>query len=193
MTVPLQPPRMRQGGVTLIEVLVTVLILAFGILGLIGMTVKVQAAQTDAYQRAQAILLVQDMANRIQANRTAALTYVTGNTPLGTGDAQDASCAGKTGKNLDHCEWSNALKGAAEQLGGASAGAMISARGCIARTGTNPTIMQVTVTWEGITELVGPSLTCGTGLYTSEAKRRAISATVTLGCPTAPSTACAWD
>jgi type IV pilus assembly protein PilV len=185
------PSRARQGGVTLIEILVTVLILAFGILGLIGMNVKVQAAQTDAYQRAQAILLVQDMANRISVNRANALTYVTAS-PLGTGDSQDASCAGKTGVALDQCEWSNALKGAAEQLGGGNAGAMIGARGCIAQIGTSPTVMQVTVAWQGTTELVAPSLSCGSGSYDRETKRRAISANVTLACLTAPTTACAW-
>jgi type IV pilus assembly protein PilV len=185
------PPRARQGGVTLIEILVTVLILAFGILGLIGMNVKVQAAQADAYQRAQAILLVQDMANRIALNRANALTYVTAS-PLGTGDGQDASCAGKTGVALDQCEWSNALKGAAERIGGGNVGAMIGARGCIAQIGTSPTVLQVTVAWQGTTELVAPSLGCGSGSYSSETMRRAISANVTLACLTAPATVCAW-
>jgi type IV pilus assembly protein PilV len=185
------PSRTRQSGVTLIEVLVTVLILAFGILGLIGMNVKVQAAQMDAYQRAQAILLVQDMANRISVNRTNALTYVT-TTPLGTGDAELADCAGKSGVALDKCEWSNALKGAGERIGTDNFGAMIGARGCVRQIGTGPTVLQVTVAWQGTTELVAPSLPCGSGSYSSEAMRRAISANVTLACLTAPTTACAW-
>jgi type IV pilus assembly protein PilV len=184
------PSPSRQRGVTLIEILVTILILAFGILGLIGMNVKVQAAQTDAYQRAQAILLVQDMANRIAVNRADALNYVT-TTPLGTGTA-DEDCAGKTGTNLDKCEWSRALRGAAEQVGTTNLGAMIGARGCVAQIGTNPTVMQVTVAWQGTTELAAPSLTCGSGSYYKETMRRAISANVTLACLTAPATACAW-
>jgi type IV pilus assembly protein PilV len=155
------------------------------------MNVKVQAAQMDAYQRAQAILLVQDMANRIAVNRANALAYITAS-PLGTGDTQDASCAGKTGVLLDQCEWSNALKGAAERLGGTGVGAMLGARGCIAQVGTSPTVLQVTVAWQGTTELVAPSLACGSGSYPSETMRRAISANVTLACLTAPTTACAW-
>jgi type IV pilus assembly protein PilV len=84
--------RARQSGVTLLEVLVTVLILAFGLIGLVGLQTKVQIAQADAYQRAQAVLLVEDMANRISANRVNAASYLPP-APLGTGDSQPASCA----------------------------------------------------------------------------------------------------
>jgi type IV pilus assembly protein PilV len=189
---------LSQRGVTLIEILVTVLIIAFGVLGLIGMNVKVQNAQMDSYQRAQAILLVQDMAGRIIANKTNALNYVTASA-LGTGDSQPASCSGLSGVSLDQCEWSNALKGAGERTtSGADCsaspasciGAMVGARGCVSRISTNPSVYQVTVAWQGTTDLVAPSLTCGSGSYTRETLRRAISAQVPLACLTAPTTAC---
>src|SRR4051812_25992437 len=114
-------PRSRERGVTLIEVLVTILILAFGLMGLIGLQAKVQSSQSEGYQRAQAVLLVQDMANRISANRVNASSYLTVN-PLGTGDTQPASCAALTGAARDQCEWSHEIQGAAEQQGGASIG-----------------------------------------------------------------------
>jgi type IV pilus assembly protein PilV len=168
-----------QGGVTLIEVLVTVLILAFGLMGLIGMQAKVQAGQSENYQRAQAVLLVQDMSNRLSAGRLSAGAYVTV-TPLGTGDAQPASCAATTGAARDQCEWSHAIQGAAEQAGSNSVGAMLAARGCIEQIGVGPAVYRVTVTWQGMSDLSAPALTCGHGLYTRETLRRAISGVVTV-------------
>jgi type IV pilus assembly protein PilV len=169
----------RQRGVTLIEVLVTILILAFGLMGLVGMQAKVQAGQSDNYQRAQAVLLVQDMANRISANRVNAATYVTAS-PLGTGDTQPASCAALAGAAKDQCEWSHEIQGASEQAGTTSVGAMLGARGCVEQIGSNPAVYRVTVTWQAMTDLVAPSLTCGKDQYPRETLRRAISATVTV-------------
>lgn len=185
-------PGASQRGVTLIEILVTVLIIAFGVLGLIGMNVKVQGAQVDSYQRAQAILLVQDMANRISANYVNATSYITP-APLGTGDSQPANCSTATGVALDQCEWSNGLKGAAEQLGGNGVGAMVGARGCVSRISTNPSVYQVSVSWQGTTDLgTTPSLSCGSGSYPSETLRRTVGAIVPIACLTAPVTPCTW-
>jgi len=176
-----------QRGVTLIEILVTVLIIAFGVLGLIGMNVRVQVAQADSYQRAQAILLVQDMAARISTSRASAASYIT-SAALGTGDSW-TSCSGQTGVSLDQCEWSLELKGAAERLdsnsnctGANCIGAMVGARGCVSQLSTNPPVYQVQVSWQGTTDLATPSLTCGTGSYTRETMRRTIGAIVPVAC-----------
>jgi type IV pilus assembly protein PilV len=178
MNAAIRSRRTAQRGVTLLEVLVTILILAFGLMGLVGLQSKVQTAQADAYQRAQAVLLVEDMANRISANRVSAASYIT-TTPLGTGDSQPASCSALTGAARDACEWSGELRGAAEQSAGASVGAMIGARGCVAQVGTNPPVYQVTVAWQAMTDLGTPALSCGAGSYPG-AKRRAIGALVTV-------------
>jgi type IV pilus assembly protein PilV len=61
--------RMAVAGFSLIEILVTVMILMFGILGLAGLQGAAINAESDAHQRAQALLLLQDMADRINANR----------------------------------------------------------------------------------------------------------------------------
>jgi type IV pilus assembly protein PilV len=182
-TLSRRPGGVTQHGVTLLEILITMLILAFGLTGLIGMQMKAQGAQAEAYQRAQAILLVQDMANRVSVNRINAASYVTA-TPLGTGDSQPASCTGLTGALLDQCEWSHAIQGAGEQLSGSSVGAMVNGRGCVAKTGTNPDVYQVTVAWQGTSDLAAPTLTCGSGSYARDTLRRAISATVAVACLT---------
>src|SRR3972149_4197056 len=68
--------RGRQAGMTMLEVLVTLVILAFGLLGLAGLHIKIQTLDMEAYQRAQAILLLRDMVERIKANSANAADYV---------------------------------------------------------------------------------------------------------------------
>ena len=68
-------PRGRQAGAALIEVLVSMLILMFGLLGLVGVMVQSQRAQVEAFQREQALLIAQDMVNRMAANKNVATCY----------------------------------------------------------------------------------------------------------------------
>ena len=170
-------------GATMIEVLITIVILTFGLLGVVGLQARMQLAQAESYHRSQAILLMQDMVDRVSSNRINALNYVTA-TPLGTGNAlQD--CSGLTGAALDLCEWNNALLGAAESTaGGQNAGAMIGARGCITNlVPTMPREFVVSVIWQGLVPTVAPaSTTCGQGQYGNEQMRRALVARVTIGC-----------
>ncbi|MEK6708669.1 MAG: type IV pilus modification protein PilV [Pseudomonadota bacterium] len=154
-------------GVSLIEILVTIVILAVGLLGLAGLQMRLQSSEVEAYQRTQASLLLEDMANRMGANRRNAVSYATGSaSPLGTGDSQPATCAGG-GQGFDTCQWSNALKGAAEQSGTNNVGAMIGARGCIENLGADQ--YQITVVWQGLTPLSAPASSCGAGLYNGAA------------------------
>lgn len=166
----------------MLEVLVTIIILTIGLLGLAGLQARLQVAEIEAYQRSQAILVLQDMVARINANRKNAANYVTV-APLGEGNAVQ-NCAGKTGAALDTCEWGNMLLGAAETSGAQKVGAMIGARGCI----TNPVVSMprqigVAVVWQGFNPTAAPTSTaCGAGLYGDEATRRAMVATIVIGC-----------
>lgn len=62
-----------QRGFSLIEVLVTVLILAIGLLGLAGLQSTALRSNHSAYLRSQATVLAYDIIDRMRANRTAAL------------------------------------------------------------------------------------------------------------------------
>jgi type IV pilus assembly protein PilV len=75
-------PHRSQRGISLIEVLIAMVILAIGLLGLVGLQGRLHVTQVESYQRAQALILLQDMTNRIALNRTDALAYVTAE-PLG--------------------------------------------------------------------------------------------------------------
>jgi len=175
--------RSRLRGVTMVEVLITIVILTVGLLGVAGLQARMQLAEVESYHRSHAIVLLQDMADRITANRRNAMNYVTG-TPAGTGNAIQ-NCLGLTGANLDMCQWNNALLGAAEtSSGGQQVGAMIGARGCISNvTATMPREFTIAVVWQGVTPTVASTATaCGQGLYGNEQTRRALVARIKIGC-----------
>jgi type IV pilus assembly protein PilV len=180
-----------QRGVSLIEVLVTVIILAFGLLALAGLVVKSHASEFDAYQRAQAAVLLTDMAERINANRANAASYVT-TTPLGTGEAVWTTCTTlAVGATRDQCQWSKALQGSAESNANGNTGAMVGARGCIEVVQTANTtpgscaagIYRVSIVWQGQSLTTAPSLACGQNLYGNDKLRRALATLVEIGTP----------
>jgi type IV pilus assembly protein PilV len=190
----------REAGFSLIEVLVSILILMFGILGMAGMQVRATQAEFESYQRQQALLLLQDMVDRVQANRVVASCYTvtnaaTGSPYFGTGASIgtqsatvspcDAAPAGTPAQSAtavaDVTEWSDALFGVSEQKAGGSIGVMLGARGCITDLGGN--VVNVSIAWQGTVATGAPpaALTCGLGLFgADDAKRRVVSASIRL-------------
>jgi type IV pilus assembly protein PilV len=61
----------RRNGFTLIEVLVTVIVLAIGILGLAGLQLAGMRSNFSAYQRTQAILAASDLIDRMRVSPAA--------------------------------------------------------------------------------------------------------------------------
>lgn len=173
----------------MIEVLVSILIMTFGLLGLAGLQAKAQKAELESYQRQQALILVEDMASRMRANRTltnsSAASYATGtNSPLGTGSTVTCDDS-STRQQHDSCDWSSLLQGASEKKGTSNVGAMINARGCVVEILAN-TEYRVDVVWQGLNPTSEPASTCGEGLYDSEDTRRVVSMTVRVANLTAP-------
>jgi type IV pilus assembly protein PilV len=174
--------RAGQYGFTLIEVLITLLILAIGLLGLAGMNARMLNSQFEAYQRAQAMMLVEDMASRIRGNPQAARNgdYDT-DTVHGL---NNQSCSGAYGVSIDLCEWNQALRGASVEASGQQLGSIMGARGCIDNisiAATGQAVVRVTVAWQGLTPTVIPSLSCGANAYgADDSLRRAVSVDVVL-------------
>lgn len=183
----------RQRGTSLIEVLVTLVVVAFGLLGLAAFQAKSQAGSVESYQRAAAAVLLQDMQSRVAGNIGNASAYVT-NGALGTNDTQPADCSALSGPDRDKCEWSQELKGAAERTtSNGMAGAMQGARGCIIQIQASntapgvctPAVYLITVAWQGLHQTRAPAQACGQGQYgTDDTYRRAISVRVAAGLPT---------
>ena len=155
-------------GASMVEVLVTMVIIAVGLLGMAGLQVRLQTSEMEAYQRSQALLLLADMANRIAVNRNNAPSYVVAPTaPLGVAST-NALCtalpATPTTTQRDIGEWCAALQGAAEISGGNRVGAMVGGRGCVQQIGSD---YLVTVAWQGFTPIAAPpsSVACGANSY----------------------------
>ena len=147
----------------MIEVLVTIVILAFGLLGLAGLQSKLNLGMVESYQRGQAVVLLTDMAERMKALPAVPCSTIKATTgscdpnstianpayapavsriqgyaisgTLGTDDTPAADCSTLATPALrDRCEWSKARQGASELKGASEkVGAMTGAR----RRGTN--------------------------------------------------------
>lgn len=178
--------RRLQQGSSLIEVLVTLVILMLGLLGLVGLMLQSQRSQVESYQRVQALVVLQDMVNRINANRKVAACYafttaVNGSPYLGSGSALAPACAlGTAEQNAravqDMTEWNSLLLGSSEKSGASDVGAMLGARGCVSLVAG---VYQVSVAWQGNGKTAAPTgVNCATDLYGDETQRRAISAPV---------------
>ena len=170
-------PRGRQGGGMLIEILVSLMIFSFGLLGYTSMQARGTVAELEALQRSQAIVLLEDMVSRINANRDAADDYVSAGL-IGEGAPQD--CGGLSGAALDLCEWGNLIRGSSETRNGMRIGAMTAARGCIVRAVDASNRYTVAVAWHGLAASGSPGSPCGKddGSYPNDALRRTVSATL---------------
>ena len=183
----------------LLEALVSFVIFSIGLLGLAALLSRGQQAEMESYQRSQALMLLDDMAHRIQASVSGAPSiterleilecYDQGaglDTPLGTGVTySNISCGGGTlgtaitqviNDNLQ--TWDGALDGGAEQFGGENVGAMVGARGCVYRndnaTATDFSV-HVAIAWQGLSATFAPtSSTCGESSYGDETLRRVV-------------------
>ena len=65
----------KQNGLGMIEVLVALVIMAVGLLGLAAMQVTATQTTTQSAQKTQAILLAEDMIERVRANQSNAGSY----------------------------------------------------------------------------------------------------------------------
>ncbi len=167
----------KSGGFSLLEILVAVLILAIGLLGMAALQLVGTRTVQESFQRSQAILLMQDMVDRINVNRKSARSYDLGSAYLGTGSTSTCGVSADT----DCQAWAQMLLGAAEKSGSANVGAMIGARGCISYDATTELpgapdtgIYTVSVVWQSQSGGFSPpsSVPCGAGLYPNESQRR---------------------
>jgi len=185
--------RNHTAGFSMIEVLITLFIVAVGLLGLGVTQTRLQMADFDAYQRGQALVLMNDILDRMNANRSAAPCYAitasggatpyvgdtTGGGYLGTPACAIGSATAEAiaRANADLAEWDALLQGATERKGGGAIGAMLGARGCV-KFDAATSAYTIVVSWQGMDDTFTPVVSCGNGLYGAETKRRAVWTTV---------------
>lgn len=190
------PSRAKSSGISMIEILVTLLLVTLGLVGMASVQYQIQTNTYESYQRAQAQLLLQDMVDRITANRYSAPCYaftLAGGSPyLGTSTGGGywgaPTCSGfgssetQSTAVTDLTEWDNLLKGFNEvDSASNNTGGIMDARGCIELDSTtSPETLIVTVVWQGNNETITPANDCANTLYGTSARRRSVSTTIQL-------------
>ncbi|MEF8767468.1 MAG: type IV pilus modification protein PilV [Candidatus Accumulibacter phosphatis] len=188
-------------GFTLLEVLISLLILMIALLGIAALMLKGQRAGFEAYQRQQALAMAQEMAEKIRANQGGAPYYVTG-VAEGDGDAMPGQgglfktyhtlsdedkclsvkeCGNKQIADNHLATWDGVLAGLSEIKDAATnrVGGIIGARGCVERPDANQPVFLVSVAWQGESDTGIPTASaCGAGLYGTAARRRLVTLTV---------------
>ena len=192
----------RRRGFTMMEILVALIITISGLLGIAALQTQLHVSELEALQRSQAVALLTDISDRLNANRATASCFavtdnLTNGTPFlgtaGTGRLSSPTCSVSTGANNTQAVATinlidATLRGTgASSAGGADIGAMIGARACISYDATTIVggqagtgLYTITVTWQGMTETFAPTAACAVGLYGAETKRRAVSTTIRL-------------
>jgi type IV pilus assembly protein PilV len=97
----------QQKGFSLIEVLVTMVIISFGLLGIAGVIVNSMRNNQSSYARTQASVLANDIIDRMRANRTTAETA-----PFAYNLALGAAPAGSGVVLNDLTQWRTSLAAA---------------------------------------------------------------------------------
>lgn len=198
--------RNRQAGFNMLEILFSLLIVTTGLLGLAGTQVIAQRAEQESYQRAQAIVLMTDIVDRINTNRKAAICYnITTNSATGTSylgaagaskyDVASYSCpalatnpAAVNRAKLDLQFIDQMLLGAGETMAGNQVGAMLGARTCIGFDSVSQSYT-VAVAWQGATSTFSPASwpsannpavarNCALNLYGTDTQRRVVWTTI---------------
>jgi len=168
----------KSKGVTMVEVLVSIIIFSVGLIGIARLQIVSKQTNYDSVQRVAATAIANDILSRMRANGGELFTYVTANgvNTVGRGSittepTPDCSTTGNacTAQQLaahDLWEIEQALDGVSEQNSdGDSLGGISQPTACV--TGPNDGsagVYIVTIAWRGKTELVNASAsTCGDG------------------------------
>lgn len=136
-------PAAFQRGLTMIEILVTLVIVSVGLLGAAAMVINGLESNRNAFLQTQASVLAYDMADRIRSNAEQVDGYVdfdfyslSESAPdLPTCFTSNASCSAADQVKLDLAQWASALEGADADMP-----LLPAAEGRIFRNGTRITI-----------------------------------------------------
>ncbi len=122
-------------GFSMMEVLVTVVVLSIGLLGLAGLQSTALRNNHSAYHRSQAAILAEDMADRIRANLSGFTSgYYDGTAAENTSCLSTAGCSSQAMARHDTWEWQQNL-----------ADTLPNGQGTVATNGDRATI---TVMWD---------------------------------------------
>ena len=103
-------PNYWQAGFSLLEVLISLVILAIGLLGLAGLQAAGLKNNFSAYHRTQATQLAYDMADKMRSNISAISSYpTTDSSSVNTASSCDSNCSTSQMAQNDLYEWNQRL------------------------------------------------------------------------------------
>ncbi len=166
----------RARGFTLIEVLVTMFVLAIGLLAVASLQAMSKKLHYDAIQRTSAGALAQSMVESMRGNPAHLDAYLTTDASqlsLNT-DCAQTICSEAQLASYDLYRWNREMQGVETQSGSDSAGGLVNPTGCISKDGALPGLYIIAIAWRGITGLDPPDAddpsddptrnTCGQGI-----------------------------
>ncbi|MEZ9235372.1 MULTISPECIES: type IV pilus modification protein PilV [Shewanella] len=145
----------KRNGFSLIEVLVSLVILTVGLIGIFNLHIVSKRGSFESFQQTQASYYANDIINRMRMNRSELLNYA--GTYSGTASAPAKQCDVSVGANSictsietrvwDLYQWERMLQGDTEKSSGSNVGGLDTSVACIAVSGRDVTVV---VTWRGI-------------------------------------------
>jgi len=146
----------QERGASLLEILVSLIILAIGLLGLAALQTVGAKSGFSAYHRSQATWLAYDMSDRMRTNRTAALAnnYNTAMPSTPPACSANLPTAG-TLASRDVAEWRNQV-----------ACLLPSGNASVARDTADPTVFIIRIQWDDVRGDIQP--TTATSIETFE-------------------------
>lgn len=99
-------PRSRQRGVSLIEVLIALVVLAVGVLGFAGLQMTSLNQSSSANHRVAAVLIAQDAIERMELNPSQRDTYLNASWSAGSfGGSPSSTCVGSACTSTAIATW----------------------------------------------------------------------------------------
>jgi type IV pilus assembly protein PilV len=178
----------HQEGVTLIEVLISALVVSVGLLGVFQLHIVAKRGSYESFQYTQAHALATDIVERIRANPSQLSAYASRDYGVGHFAMPVKSCANLTAEEggcataemvqWDQHLWHQMLTGGNEMIGDRAIGGASGMRGCVA---VSDAAVEVVVSWRGMDETVdgavgGTAAQCGQ----ADARRRSIRVATTI-------------
>lgn len=147
---------LKKEGFSLIEVMVSLVILVIGIIGIFNLHIVAKRGSFESYQQTLASYYAIDMMNRMKLNRTQLASYA--GVYAGSMTAPSKSCdlivVGNTVctnieiRLWDLFQWEQSMNGAGEVRGSLSTGGLDTPTACIQVSGSGD--VQIVMTWRGI-------------------------------------------
>jgi type IV pilus assembly protein PilV len=172
MMISLQNKMMRRhAGVSLIEILVTLVLISLALLGSASLQVLSKRSNHGSMQRTIAAQLASDYLERVRSNKSALEDYVLasdigGSTVAVPGNdclADNANCTDSQMATFDVWQWEQHLDGNSELEGDTNSGGLLMPTACIDGPAAGAAgVYEVSIAWRGLSEHVDPILDdCG--------------------------------